>query len=94
LKLRHFPAAREALPVVKGSLFVTGLERFAAFPGPLPGTLIWLGWTACISQTWAATKRKFITFRGGFFKLDVPSGRCRLGTQVKRPEAYPGKPLV
>ena len=57
--------------MMKGSLNVTGLEKSCSVPRTPARNPNLAGWKAYISQTGAATKRKFITFRGEFFKLEV-----------------------
>jgi hypothetical protein len=56
---------------MKGSLVVTGLGKSCSVSGTPARNLDLAGWKACISQIEAATKRKFITFRGKFFKLEA-----------------------
>jgi hypothetical protein len=58
---------------MKGSLVVTGLGKSCSVSGTPARNPDLAGWKACISQTGAATKRKFITFRAEIFKFESRS---------------------
>ncbi len=58
---------------MKGSLVVTGLGKSCSVSGTPARNPDLAGWKASISQTGAATKRKFITFRAEIFKFESRS---------------------